>query len=735
MALYFNNTTMRKFFTLFALCLFTGIFAQHKVAQKIAEYKSSNAKFTHFSVLSVVNDTPSREIARAVDNATFAHIRTEAVNDIAANKYQTIEVEVPYNGNVILVELYKVNLFDPNFHLDTDKSKNIGYNPGVYYRGIIKGDENSVASFSFFNNEMNGVVSGDDLNNLVIGKLDKANNVSDYIVYSDIKMRVPNGFNCSVTEDTPYNEPQSHGESREALTNRWVTMYFEIDYNLYLQNNSNTTTTTNWMTSVFNNVQTLYENDGITVSLKSLYIWTDQDPYEGIGTSSSEYLAMFTTVRPVFDGDVGQLVGVDEGGLGGLAATINGLCSQAGYSYSDVNFSFSSVPTFSWTVQVITHEMGHLLGSRHTHACVWNNNNTSIDGCGTQAGYIEGSCAVGPIPTPGVKGTIMSYCHLISGVGISFNNGFGPQPTAAITNTVEGSGCLSTDGINTCINGVTDITYTNITNTSATISWTDIGNATSWQITVMPYNSTVTNWITVTSPTFNTTSPLNPNGYYKVRIRPVCDGVVPYYRQGIFATSANWCSGTVITDTGGAANNYPDMQSYVRTLIPNLPQKKIRLDFTQFDLEQDYDYLYIYDGSDTAAPDLSGGGFTGDFAPTTIISSAADGSLTLKFYSDQEVNGEGFSANVVCEQNLGVEGYTPDIDFTYYPNPASGFVNIVSHTAISEILIYNPQGRLLYQSKDAGFEKKVDISAFATGTYFFKLKFEGKEANFKILKK
>jgi hypothetical protein len=95
-------------------------------------------------------------------------------------------------------------------------------------------------------------------------------------------------------------------------------MYFEIDNNLYTSNGSSTTQTTNWMTSVFNNVQTLFSNDEITTSLKSLFIWTTQDPYEGIGTSSSAYLFKFNEVRPVFNGDVGQLVGIDPGGLGGI---------------------------------------------------------------------------------------------------------------------------------------------------------------------------------------------------------------------------------------------------------------------------------------------------------------------------------------------------------------------------------------------------------------------------------
>ncbi len=50
-------------------------------------------------------------------------------------------------------------------------------------------------------------------------------------------------------------------------------------------------------------------------------------------------------------------------------------------------------------VFVIVHELGHIFGSRHTHDCVWNRNNTAIDACGgTTCNHIN------------EPGSIMSYC-------------------------------------------------------------------------------------------------------------------------------------------------------------------------------------------------------------------------------------------------------------------------------------------------------------------------------------
>jgi hypothetical protein len=725
---------MKKHLLLTTLFCLTNLFAQNKVGEKVQELQRLNANFKSISVLSPTQNVIDREINKVVDGATLASINFEKINEIISNQYGTIELQIPYQNQNIAVLLYKVDPFAEGFHVDTNKEKNISYQKGVYYRGIIKGETKSVSAFNFFNGEFNGIISDAEFGNIVVGKINKPNNQSDYVVYSDAKMKVSNEFECHVKDDDQAILPQNGNANRDGnSTNsvRVATMYFEIDNDLYLANGSSIATTTNWMTSVFNNVQTLYNNDGITVSLRSLYIWTDLDPYEGVGTSSQAYLNAFAQNTPVFDADLGQLVGIDEGGLGGVAVNINGLCSSFNYSYSDVNFNFSQVPTYSWTVQVITHEFGHLLGSRHTHACVWNGNNTSIDGCGTQAGYSEGSCVLGPIPA---SGTIMSYCHLIQGVGINFNNGFGPQPAQAILNAVNSATCLGTTASSSCPNTVTEITALNVTSTSAQISWTDIGSATSWQIAVTPFASSNIVWTTVTTNPYTVTG-LTPNAYYKIRIRPLCPGIDAANREKIFATAAtNFCSGVSFTDTGGTTGNYTNLESWTRTMTPNNPGLKLRITFTSFNLEEDYDYLYIYNGSDEFFyPELTTGGATGITNPGVFNSTAPDGSLTVKFYSDQGVVASGWNATISCTGTLGIED-ADFLDYSYFPNPTTGNVTIKSKDLITDVAVYNVQGQLLFSQKMNDLTTNVDISQFAKGTYFFKLRINDTEVNFKILK-
>ncbi|ESU24301.1 hypothetical protein FEDK69T_07430 [Flavobacterium enshiense DK69] len=729
---------MKKLTTILALLCCFFAFSQNKVASKIRELNLSKTKFVPVFPLTPIERAPNTQIEKTVADAQLATIKTAVVNDVVANGYETIEVQIPYHGSMIDIQLYKVDLFSEGFHVDTDKQKYISYDRGAYYRGIIKNDPSSLVSFNFFNGEFNGVVSSSLLSNLVVGKIDAPGNVNEYVIYEDQKMKVASPNECHTKDEVTEYKDHKSGDSRTQSGTKCVATYFEIDNNLFVANGSNTTTTTNWMTSVFNNMQTLYANDGITLALKTIYIWTSQDPYEGAGSDPSDYLYKFKDVRPVFDGDVGQLVGIDAGNLGGVSMGIGGLCTTNNYVYSDVFLSYSTVPTYSWTIMVVTHEFGHNVGSRHTHACAWNGDNTAIDNCGPfSIPNGEGtSCMTTPptIPSGSEKGTIMSYCHLVGGVGINLANGFGPQPANAILDFIDSRACLSTDCISVCVNGVgaIDAQY-NAVSTSAVVSWTDITNEDTWQVAVMPFSSNLPSWTTVTSPTF-TANGLTPNTYYKFRVKPNCGSLTPLTREFVFLTSANYCNGITLTDTGGAAGNYRDNQNFVRTIVPNVPNNKIKLTFSSFSLERDYDYLYVYNGSSTSSPAFAANGYTGTtVVPGPFESTAPDGALTLKFYSDGGTTDRGWVATTSCLANLGLDENNY-LDYSYYPNPTNGLVTINSKDIISNVMVYNVEGRLLYSGDVNNLTAQVDISGYASGTYFFKMNIDNQIVNFKIVK-
>jgi hypothetical protein len=713
---------MKKITLFMALVCAVNIFAQQKVAQHVQQLTSVNTTFRAILPLAATNKPNTTPAANVATNATFATLNERVIQDIAANKYPFIELGIPYNGSVTNVLLYRVEVLARDFHVDTDKQTNVPHTNGVFYRGIVKGDSNSLASFSFFETEMSGIISAAGINNLVVGRLQRTGNLSDYIIYSDSQLTIPFTYTCGASDDEPLPDSQLRSP-QETLSDKCVTIYFELDHDTYLDNGSDVGTASNWITAIFNNVQTLYENDGITTALRSIYVWTEEDPYGG--NSSSDYLEEFFALRPSFDGDVGQFITTNGGGLGGVAGGIGSLCSGRNISFSDVFFDYQDVPTFSWTVQVITHELGHVFGSPHTHGCYWNGNNTSIDGCGTQAGYVEGNCTLGPIPTSG--GTIMSYCHLVSGTGINFANGFGTQPRARILSHLSSSLCLSSDCVNVCLNTVTQFAVAS-TPTTATITWEDTIDG-PWEISntsvnglPLFYRQVATNSATITN--------LTPNTYYKFAVRPYCgEGMRAESETFNFATSADWCSGALFLDAGGANANYGNNQRIVRTLKPEIPGQVFTVTFNTFSTEADYDTLNVYDGPNTNSPLI--GAYSGEVIPGPFVSTAADRSLTFEFRSDGSTTGAGWSASVSCVLGVKENTFT---NLQYFPNPTNGNVTITSAEGITGITVYNVAGQLLLNKAVNGTTAETDIAAFANGVYFFKVTNGNKTANFRIVK-
>ncbi|PCJ78967.1 MAG: hypothetical protein COA57_15885, partial [Flavobacteriales bacterium] len=93
-------------------------------------------------------------------------------------------------------------------------------------------------------------------------------------------------------------------------------------------------------------------------------------------------------------------------------------------------------------------------------------------------------------------------------------------------------------------------------------------------------------------------------------------------------------------DSGGAAGNYGDDERMLWLIQPT-SATSVTLTFTAFDLELNWDYLFIYDGSSVNDPLI--GQYTGTISPGVITSSG--GSLLAEFRSDCATTNPGWAAN------------------------------------------------------------------------------------------
>ncbi|MCD7936675.1 MAG: zinc-dependent metalloprotease [Tannerellaceae bacterium] len=349
---------------------------------------------------------------------------------------KAIHLSIPLRNSNLELELMEVPEFFYDYEIVTSCGETYKANRDIkHYRGIVKDNPNSMAAFTFYEDEVMGLITTEEGNlNFAFLKQEGL-----HILYNDRNLKDSFNFECGLIDDLSFSydsEVLSETLNLSPRLKNLVRFYFETEYDIYQVRGSITSVET-YISGVFNQVATLYKRENIETAISQLYIWTTNTSYPYGATDIFILLDQFQNYRTSIVGDLGQLLTFRNLGAG-IAAGFNGLCNSATkYKLSAlaVENRYSIFPTYSWTVTAITHEFGHLLGSRHTNACVWNGNNTAIDGCIPT----EGNC-----PNPGVPaggGTIMSYCHF-QPVGINLNLGFGPQPGNVIRNSVENASCL-----------------------------------------------------------------------------------------------------------------------------------------------------------------------------------------------------------------------------------------------------------------------------------------------------
>jgi len=500
------------------------------------------------------------EYSKAVTRYQPLALNTANLSSLFREAPATWTMRVPFEGQYMDVQLEKTTVVTDNFSvleaLPDGSRRPVAYNPGVFYRGHINGDNKTFAAVSVFENQLIGILA-DAQSNLVLGAIEQNGfGTNDYMLYRESDLAIRNPTNCFTTDEfTTGVAPREHTEvvASPNAVGEPVEIYIECDYKLYQDKGSNVDNVMNYLLGFFNGVEQLYANENVKLQVSQVLVWTVQDPEAGFTTAG-------TTLQPFaqrmggtnYVGDFAAYISTRPIG-GGVAYINKNACTvskSSRSSVSGINTTYLNVPTYSWTVEVVTHEIGHNLGSGHTHWCGWPEG--PIDGCGPSATppYFDGNCAPGPLPTT-TGGTIMSYCHLVN-VGINFNNGFGPYPGDTIRAFVANSNCLGNCRMTVSIattnascgseNGKAVITATNATG-AVTATWSNgqtglnISNftpGTYWVVVKDAAGCQITEDVVIGNDGPNLTFSLTPSG------------------------TANYCAGTapVLTATSDPAFTY-----------------------------------------------------------------------------------------------------------------------------------------------------------------------------------
>ena len=368
----------------------------------------------------------------------------ESVNYLQNHRPKTIDLSVPSEKGSIILELYQSTIFANKKAISFNTGEIFKLDSIVTYRGRIKDDTRSLATVSIYGTNIRVMYSNGN------GTFE-INKIGETYQLINTNKFTKASIGCQ-TIDNDLLRPMHDGIVRSSF-NDCIEIHIDLDHELYLLN-GNPTAAATYLINVFNDVATIYANAGVSVILSSSTIWVNND-----GFSNSNLLSLKDSYVQYLSntGYVGRIAYLMSGKSigGGISDGIGGFCNNiTQYPGPCALTSAMVVPTpsfpiYSYNVYNVSHELGHVMGLRHSHACVWNGNDTQIDDCGNVYSAdnnltIEGlSCFDEYNPQIPAEGTIMSYCNLINSSNINLSVSFGGIAGPVLYNNYANSSCVT----------------------------------------------------------------------------------------------------------------------------------------------------------------------------------------------------------------------------------------------------------------------------------------------------
>jgi hypothetical protein len=337
----------------------------------------------------------------------------------------------------------------------------------------------------------------------------------------------------------------------------------------------------------------------------------------------------------------------------------------------------------------------------------------------------------------------------------------------------------------TCIDP-TDLSATNITSTSADLSWTADQGQTVWNIEIVEAGATpsgtptaagVSNPYSATGLSANTSYEFYVqadcgNGDVSVWVGPFgfatpCEPLAtfPYtdsfentgtisdcWSQEYVSASVNWVfvnantNATVTARTGDYlarfnASNYSG--NATKLIMPTfdlsgLTNPAIKFYYTQVDWSGDQDELRVYyktsaDGDWTLIE-----AYTSSIAQWTEVTLQLPNPTSEYYIAFEGTSGygRGVTLDDVTVDEFSTLGIADQLfeTFKYHPNPVTNTLNLQAQTTIDRVTVYNMLGQEVISLMPNSMTHEVNMSQLKQGTYFVSVMISGVTENFKVIK-
>lgn len=307
-------------------------------------------------------------------------------------------------------------------------------------------------------------------------------------------------------------------------------------------------------------------------------------------------------------------------------------------------------------------------------------------------------------------------------------------------------GQFTTQSVVTC-NAPTGLSSSGITSSGATVGWTAVTGAVSYDVDYkLASSGTWTNAATATTSLSVNLSDLTSASVYDWRVRTNCSSSGSSYVQAQFTTATvSTCPGTYDISTNGSSNgaatislntdvfgliNPSGDNDYYRFVINTGGTATITLT----NLPADYDInLYKSNGKSVLASSTNSG-----TTSETITRTFNAGTYYIRVLGYQNANNASncYTLRVQSGTASRENEFLVTNKVSVFPNPVSDkmTIHIDNLKGVANVQVFDIYGKLVMQQTTSSTNTQLNVAKLASGVYMIKVMNDGKESRVKVVK-
>jgi hypothetical protein len=253
----------------------------------------------------------------------------------------------------------------------------------------------------------------------------------------------------------------------------------------------------------------------------------------------------------------------------------------------------------------------------------------------------------------------------------------------------------------------TNVTVSNIGQTTATVTWTAGGTETSWNLQYKEANGTWSNSIAVTGTPTHNLSGLTPNTSYEVRVQAVCDA----------ATSSDWSAIANFTTLNQQQETCP---SPTNVAASDITDNSAVISWTQPDnTATSWDVLY----KESAASAWNTATTSSNPYTLTGLTAETNYDVQIIAHCTNGLTSDPSATITFTTEGVGIADY--ELATSLYPNPNTGLFTITNaRYNMDNVKVYDAYGKLLKNVEVNGNTTVIDATSLANGVYFVRINTE-----------